>query len=1356
MAKLSRNFLKGVMNKDVDERLLADGQYRDALNIDAITSEGSDAGTVRNIAGNREVADLGNAAGEPAVNARTIGAVTSDIDNIIYWFVTSDNYDGIYEYNETTGDSNRILQSSTGQLNFSKDYIITGLNYIDGFLYWTDDLNPPRKINISTVREWTVSDPRIDDYISVIVAPPLRAPSIEMLLPSDESTNMEDKFLQFATRYKYSDDQYSALSPFSPTAFIPGDYVFNFASGNNEAMVNTKNKVNITFETGGRFVEEVHLFFRDSTSLNVKRIEKFNKETLGINNNTSYQFIFKNSKEYSVLADSQVTRLYDNVPLKAKAQDVVGRRLAYGNYVQGFDITDCSGVDVGIDYTVDYVSEEVANGTPIQTFRSDRDYEIGIVYCDDYGRTTTVLTTPIVNGEDNNNNIYIPPTASDTGNSLVVKIKHKAPCFATNYRLVLKESKRNYYNVFPVLYYADGTYRYFLINKSDIDKFSIGEYLIFKSNASGVTYSNKKYKILDVESKPTNFLGGSQVSGIYFKINDDDNDFSPSALTTYYSLGKGSAGAFKNPDNIFDDIYCYRDTRAAINPGTEFKMIEPPIFYGQGLDGLSISMVTAIDSSGSATGGYDYFDTFEARDMRVEIQIETSTTFKYRIHQDVGPFAAFNPGWIGNPIPISTIPQGLAISINSNQTGIPFNIVFSQSSGYTVGDRWIINCRGEEIDLSYAVTQSNPGLNWIEGLGYHSGVAISNLGDIQIQTGAIVTITIAATNVGGVSGQAQVFPPSSRAYENIEEWFYEEGASGTIINYEGASPSNTGSSRMYFRRGSNYEQKYASPNPGYLADSITQRGMDEQVRMMITGQGITQYNTCTNAHIQVAWRVDQLDNSLLAETEPKSIDTEIFHELGRTMPIIGNDHQVMWRYLDYTSASGVWGNETWYASLPSNQTNIGMLSPSGDPSVTDMPHTYIAGDIIYVNNDSTILGPPTGEYEVLYVPNAYNVIINAPFTAAGPSTGGGACFYSVDEITVEQNQVGITTPAIIKINHPQTRNSYYNAYAFGNGLESNRIRDDFNETMLEQSIRASVIIDGYKEERKEASICYSGVYRNNSSINRLNEFNLSIGNYKNLDVEFGSIQKMHARDTDLVVLQEDKISNVLNQKNILKDAAGGGQVSSVNAVLGTQVPFPGEYGISTNPESFAEWGGNMFFTDERRGSVIKIENGQIGDISELWMKDHFRDLFSSAPKTQKLGVYDPYKQQYIIASNNNPSLACRLSLRENYANYPSETSGGIYVNNNKPDIIVLSNTSWTVSIVYSGGSDWVTGYPSSGFGDESIYLGIADNISNFSRTAIIKFTYCDTSYVEFTITQAVGNSLTVTPLLSYNGNFKKF
>ena len=41
MAELKRNFLKGKMNKDLDERLVPDGEYRDALNIQIATTEGS-------------------------------------------------------------------------------------------------------------------------------------------------------------------------------------------------------------------------------------------------------------------------------------------------------------------------------------------------------------------------------------------------------------------------------------------------------------------------------------------------------------------------------------------------------------------------------------------------------------------------------------------------------------------------------------------------------------------------------------------------------------------------------------------------------------------------------------------------------------------------------------------------------------------------------------------------------------------------------------------------------------------------------------------------------------------------------------------------------------------------------------------------------------------------------------------------------------------------------------------------------------------------------------------------------------------------------------------------------------------
>ena len=52
MAKLQRNFVRGRMNKDLDERLVPNGEYRDAQNIQVTTSEGSDVGAIENILGN--------------------------------------------------------------------------------------------------------------------------------------------------------------------------------------------------------------------------------------------------------------------------------------------------------------------------------------------------------------------------------------------------------------------------------------------------------------------------------------------------------------------------------------------------------------------------------------------------------------------------------------------------------------------------------------------------------------------------------------------------------------------------------------------------------------------------------------------------------------------------------------------------------------------------------------------------------------------------------------------------------------------------------------------------------------------------------------------------------------------------------------------------------------------------------------------------------------------------------------------------------------------------------------------------------------------------------------------------------
>jgi len=55
MPEIKNQFTGGKMNKDVDERLVPKGEYRDAMNIQVSTSEGSDVGTVQNILGNLRV-----------------------------------------------------------------------------------------------------------------------------------------------------------------------------------------------------------------------------------------------------------------------------------------------------------------------------------------------------------------------------------------------------------------------------------------------------------------------------------------------------------------------------------------------------------------------------------------------------------------------------------------------------------------------------------------------------------------------------------------------------------------------------------------------------------------------------------------------------------------------------------------------------------------------------------------------------------------------------------------------------------------------------------------------------------------------------------------------------------------------------------------------------------------------------------------------------------------------------------------------------------------------------------------------------------------------------------------------------
>ena len=1343
MADITNNFLKGVMNKDIDENLLPNGSYRDALNIEITHSEGDDAGNVRNKKGNTRVGvalnTLGNVTGRVTTTARTIGATTSEADNLIYYLVTAETFDGVFEYNESMNTVNRILQSNkasasaVSQLNFNKDYYVTGMDYIDGFLYWTDDLNPPRRINVSRARSYDIDDSRIDDDISVILAAPLNAPTIDMVNDSTiDDNNLEEKFVQFSYRFKYVDNQYSAMSPFSGMAFIPSPYEVDYGVGENKGMMNSMNKVEISFETGNQFVEEIELLMRDTKSMNISVVESFNKATVisgtggtpGLSDNNIHTYPFSNSKVYSTLPSSQLARLFDNVPLKAKAQAIIDRRIVYGNYETSYDISDSIGQPILIDYKVGFVSQAASNQTPSQTFRSDRDYEIGIQYGDAYGRFSTVLTAPV-----NDSTIYVPPLNSSTGNSITVAIDNKPPEFATNYRLVIKQSKGKYYNIFPTIFYAYQSYRFFLINDFDRDKVRVGEYVIFKSDFSGPTHKNKKYKVLELDSKVSGFSGSgtTNIPGLYFKIKvDSSSEFNPDNLQTNSITSTGGTGMSGGP--FF-----------GVNDPEQIRYVDPPVHYGTG----SPYQIYIADNV------FPFCDVIT--NVRWTIEILSQTQYRYTVDP-----AAASSGWsthVINPSGNSTIQHQFNNSNNS--------VIIGWGSGpFTVGDRFKVNARahgtltGNYFGGPGYVSEVGLGNNnlftgqyaskWMGDVvlpgGDFSGAASSgNNCDQKILQGAVITINIIedTLNPNYSANQPQTFGPVSEDYENIEEWFVESGAYQNFM-FMDSEGNDQGAKSVSFARGYWVDQNISGSGGtfGSLAFSSRIGGsiyVKRPVYMIVSsyfaGSGIVTGTTFNR--FSISMNISQVENLAQCETVAIDNDADIYHETSRTYPIVGGLHTSRWAYESLTASA-------------SGKINLGQIVPGGVPGTQDS-HVFQVGDKVRVQTPYSSPATLSGTHTILEVPDKYNIVIDLDFSSGSGSVNGFVGFYH--DQWFETDQIGIQ-PARILINAPSNTNSTYNAYSFGSGLESDRIRDNFNSTTLEYSPRASTTIEGYEKTRKESSLTYSSTYRDKTSTNGLNEFNLSLVNFKNLDMEFGSIQKLHARDTDLLVLQEDKVSRVLYGKNLLSDAVGGGAVTSSPQVLGNQISDKGEWGISFNPESFAEWGGSIYWADSRRGSILTMGQGGIATISSLGMKSYFRNLMQANPNTQKLGVFNPHTENYIIASNENPSRACNLTINRNEKEYPATkpSINGINVSPAfGPDFIINSSASWTAAISYSAGSNWVSGWPAIGFGSESVYLYIANNTTNANRTAVITITYCTNLTVTFTIKQARGKPVVVRP-----------
>jgi hypothetical protein len=347
------------MNKSLDERLIPDGEYIDAMNVRVGSTELTDVGSLENTKGNVKISNILYNDEPLDASATCIGAFQDGVNDTIYWFIHSpaDGVDMIVSMNVESGFTVYHVVS-TSILNFSRQHLINGVNKVEDLLFFTDGYNPPRKINVK--RSYPSEPALTESDISVILAPPAKAPSIELININGEDANyIEDKFLSFAYRYRYQDGEYSAVSQFSEIAFEPRFFNLDFSTYENSGMKNSFNAVNVTFNTGGANVVGVDLLFKNSVSGIINVVEKYDKILLGLPNNSDHTIQFSSKKILTTLPESELVRLFDNVPLIAKSQTMMSNRLFYGNYKDGYDIVDSDGKQIDVNFVTSLISEEL-------------------------------------------------------------------------------------------------------------------------------------------------------------------------------------------------------------------------------------------------------------------------------------------------------------------------------------------------------------------------------------------------------------------------------------------------------------------------------------------------------------------------------------------------------------------------------------------------------------------------------------------------------------------------------------------------------------------------------------------------------------------------------------------------------------------------------------------------------------------------------------------------------------------------------------------------------------------------------------------------------------------------------------
>jgi hypothetical protein len=1307
MPEFIHTFQRGRMNKDLDERLIPNGEYRDALNLDIANSDGSNVGTLQNVKGNVEIRHREGVQGgwqanyiDGLTNPVCIGSIRDDKNEKIYWFIASDDTSAIAEYDQTTGFIYPILVDKNNILNFSTNYLITGINILDKFLFWTDDQTEPKKINIEKFKTGSkhfnahtkipIWLPQTNTYqtnisgqpdfteedITVIKKSPLTAPQLNIAAS------------------KFGNDPVTGLpingtgiSPVTIIALTPaGDGTENFTYipdvANNPAEYES-------LPTYGEFLEN----------------------TTGPNGDPDYYEDSNLPPNWDGRVSFQVTPIY-------------------GNDENGNPVWQPGDLIVLQGTIEDDFNETYEYGITIKIFSLNNNNIVGEIQA---------ISSDILKFEDGSGNI----------NPVI-------------WEAVLFEKKPMFEYVFPRFAYR---WKYIDNEYSAFSPFSdvafIGnEFKYVSSDGYNIGMTNNIRKLI-IESLD---WGSDEVAEIEILYKESNNtsvysvdsikkkDYLPSTnFPTTFKITTEIIGALIEPNQLlrpWDNVP--RKAKAQ-------EVVANRIIYGNYLQNYTVEKVNLR----SSFLPYLHKSALNAQnDNNPYIRMPEGSLKSIRTYQ---AGIIFKDEY-GRETPVITnegasvqIPVENSDTVNKIEivpggtppswaTHYKFFIKETANEYYNLALDRFYNAEDGNVWLSFPSSERNK-------VDEETYLILKKQHDNDVAVNELYRYKILS-----IQNSAPDFIATfEKTFASVDVTFTQSlgvgfktlkfNANGPIAFQEGFKSGNY----LRIQIGGLITDSYEIAGGGLLSTSGTSYDVDLALTLGLDAAFLDNKTPNFSARITLIEKVierkpefegrffvkinrdfafDQNIISSFAALEPRYAITnsQIFVPQHTNPVTVGRPREFAWRDNPTNNILTSNRNSHWYyygslqnggslsgSDFFTGDTSMGNISldcrvhgripalgnnffgfsetPLREPNDNNNCIGYMA--TMYTNDFSSVdmavgafirFKDPSGNrseepYRIL------GIAKKAGFRGALKLTGGGSnncaaqrhiatntrriSVYKLDreiddEWIADANEIEIveeiigdnnkiltsSNPAIFETEpkeavdldiyneasdallisgygNPIILNNYYNCYSYGNGVESNRIRDDYNAPIIDKGPKLSAPLDEpYAEERRGSGMIFSQIFNSLSGVNRLNQFIQAEAITKDLNPIYGTIQKLHSRDTDAIVLCEDKCLKILANKDALYNADGNVNLTGNNAVLGQAIPYAGEFGISKNPESFSSYAFRAYFSDKNRGAIIRLSMDGITNISDKGMSDFFADNLRVSRNI--IGSYDDDKDIYNI------------------------------------------------------------------------------------------------------------------------------